>query len=297
MYFSILKDFLFKLGLRDTTPVRDSEDISRAIFDNVWPIVCVDHSDGSSDGFAVFEGLYKKLGFELIPFVFIVPGDKIVYQLFGTAAGARGVLKKPLQPQEAAKLIRALVPPPNDAATSLAHQVTRLMLKGDVARSMPALAKLAQVPSHKRPAEVALARCEMKIGHVTQAQQRLGRLLQADGNDVRVMAELADCHRKNSQFTQAIALYRKIHSLHPQLHIKTWEQILLHVELDQLDEASLLLDELQGDPTFRDLSTEGLARLIHFLGLTQTVANVLKAQPEALKAYFSWISVHAQARG
>ena len=132
---------------------------------------------------------------------------------------------------------------------------------------------------------------------MAQAQQRLGRLASKDDKDVRVLCELADFHRKNSQLANAIFSYKKVHALHPQLRIKIWDQILLHVELDQLDEAAMLLDDLQGDATFRDLSTEGLARLMHFMGLTQSVANVLKPQPELLKSYFNWLNVHATNRG
>jgi len=297
VYFRILKDFLFKLGMRDTTFISDPAEISKQIFDNVWPIVVIDHSDGSTDGFAVFDGIYKTLGHELLSFVFLAPGDKVVFQLFSESAGARGVVQKPLQPLDAAKLFRMLMPPPGDNATTLALQISRLMLRGELTKAAPALTKLTTVPYFRRQAETALIRIEIRLAHMAQAQQRLARLLMKDERDVRVLCEYAEFHKKNSQYAQAISLYRRIRSLHTQLNIKIWDQIHLHVELDQLDEAGLLLDGLQGDPTFRDLSTEGLAKLMHIMGLAHSVSNVLKSQPDLIKQYATYLNVHAQARG
>lgn len=296
-YFRLLKDFLFKLGLRETTGVSSPADIAQHLQENIWPILLVDHTEGQEDGFVTFERLQKTLGFELLPILVLAPQERVVFGLFGVSAGARGVLAKPLQPQEAARMFRALIPPAGDPATTLALQVSRLLLKGELAKAMPALTKLAAVPVFKRHAEVALARCEMKLGLMAQANQRLMRLAQKEEPDIRILCEIAEFHKSNAQHSLAISAYKRIHALHPQLHIKTWDQILLHVELDELDEAALLLDELQGNTHFRDSSTEGLARLMYFMGLTQSVANVLKMNPEALKNYYNWLNVCAKARG
>lgn len=296
-YFRLLKDFLFKIGLRDTTTVSSESEIAHHILENTWPILFIDHTDGHNDGFVSFERLQRTLGLDLLPILILAPKEKVVFNLFGASAGARGVLEKPLQPQEAARLLRAVVPSNGDPATTLALQISRLLLKGDYAKAIPALTKLATVSSFKRQAEIALARCEIKLGLMAQANQRLNRLIQKEDPDIRTLCEIAHFHKQNSQHSMAISAYKRIRAMHPQLHIKTWDQILLHIELDQLDEAALLLDDLQGDQNFRDTSTEGLARLMHFLGLTQSVANVLKAQPEALKKYFHWLSNQNTARG
>jgi tetratricopeptide (TPR) repeat protein len=297
VYFRVLKDFLFKLGLRETTFISDPREIARFLYDAVWPIVFIDHSEGSTDAFAVFDGIYQTRGYELIPYVFLAPSDRVVYDLFGTSVGAKGLIRKPLQPQEAAKLIQTLIPAPNDATVALALQVSRLLLKGEVAKATPALAKLATVPAFQRHAEVALVRAEIRQGHMAQAHQRLNRLATLDEKDVRILCELADFYRKNSQFSNAVAIYKKIHALHPQMNIKIWDQILLHIDLDQLDEAALLLDELQSDVTFRDLSTEGLAKILHFMGMTQSVANILRSQLELQKQYMTYLNVQAQWKG
>ena len=295
VYFRPLKDFLFKMGLRETQVVSDPREISRLIFDNVWPIVLINHADGYTDGFSVFEGIYRSCGYELVPFLFLAPADKALYMQFSTSAGARGVVKKPIQPGEAERLIRSVLPKTNDQAVMYAIQTSKLLLKGDDAKSLAPLNKLSQVPFFRKQAEVALSRCEIRLGQMLQAKSRLIKLVEAGGKDVRLLCELADFYKRNSQFSNAIEIYNRIHAMHPQMNIKIWDHILMHIELDQLDEATYLLDELQLDPTFKELSTNCLARIMAILGMQNAVGNVLKPHQELLKAFNSYLA--SQAKG
>lgn len=284
-FTDILKTFLFKCGLRETVIAREAKDLAGYLHDNFWPIVFIDHSDGHCDGFATFEGIYKTLGFELLPYVFVAPPDKRVYQLFGLSAGARGIVKKPLQPNEASLLIKQLMPPPQDSLTSLALQVSKVLLKGELAKAMPALTKLQTVPQFKRGAEIALVRCEIALGHHLKAEERLQSLLKVNEKDLRVLSEVCDFFKRNGKYSDALKYYNVIHSLHPRMTLKVWDQILLHLELDQLDEAVTLLDELQLDATFREPATDALLRILLFMGIGQFGTQVARQFPGLAKQY------------
>ena len=297
VYFRPLKDFLFKSGLRDTTFISDPREIGKQMFDNVWPIVIVDHVDGHTDGMAVFDGIYKNLGYELIPFLFLAPSDKAVYNQFALSVGTKGAIKKPLQPNEAHAILKKLIPSGDDSSTGYALVVSKLMLKGEIIRAANALPKLFSSPFFKRSAEVALTRCELQMGQMVQAHARLTQLLEKDPKNIRLLCELAEYYKKNAQFSDAVAIYDQIHELHPQMNIKIWDQILMLFELDHLDAACILLDGLLGDPTFKDLATEGMAHIMSFLGMSQGIPGVLRSQPDLLRQYFAYANLPQPSKG
>jgi tetratricopeptide (TPR) repeat protein len=259
--------------------------------------VIVDHVDGHTDGMAVFDGIYKILGHELLPFLFLAAGDKSVYQQFSLSIGTMGLIKKPLQPNEALAILKKLIPPSSDPATSYALVISKLMLKGELNKAASALPKLFSSPVFKAGAEVALTRCELHLGQMVQAHGRLHELLEKKPKNIRLLCELAEFHVKNAQFEDAVKIYDQIHDLHPQMNIKIWDQILMLIELDRLDAACSLLDGLLTDPTFKDLATEGLTHLMSFLGMHLGIPGVLRSQPELLKQYTNYVNVPLSAKG
>lgn len=289
-FVQLFKQFLFRCGMRETAVVQDPLEISKYVFDDVWPLVFIDVIDGISDGFAVFEGLYKTTGYQLFPYVIVAPGEKKVYELFAQSAGAAGTIRKPLQVIESEKLLKRIIPNRNDPATLLALQVSRLLLRSEFEKAMAPLARLAAVPAFKRNAEIALVRCEIGLGHISKAESRIKKMMQANPREIRVLCELADFLRRNAQYADALKCCQRIREMHPQMNIKVWDQIILHHELDQLDEAANLLESLQGDPTFKELSSEGLARMMLFMGMADYIPQFLKACPNALKSYTQFLS-------
>ena len=287
-FIPLLKQFLFKVGLRETIMAKHASDISRYMFDNFWPIVFIDCTDGLNDGFALFEALYKTSGFQLVPFIFIAPPDKKIYHLLSISAGATGVVKKPLQIMEAEKLLQVIIPPANDPVTGLALQISRIMLKGDFEKAIPALTRLSTIEKFRRGAEISLVRCEIGLGHISKAEDRLRKLLKENPKEVRILCELSDFLKRNSQYQSAQRCYQRIREMHPQMTIKIWDQILMHFELDQLDEAAVLLETLQNDSSFKELSTEGFARIMLFMGLADHIPQLVKQYPNLYRQYSSF---------
>ena len=68
-------------------------------------------------------------------------------------------------------------------------------------------------------------------------------------------------------------------------------------ELDHLDAACILLDGLLGDPTFKDLATEGMAHIMSFLGMSQGIPGVLRSQPDLLRQYFAYANLPQPSKG
>lgn len=288
-YIPRLKQFLFKYGLRNSIVATEPADISKYMFENFWPIIFIDHTDGLNDGFAVFEGLYKTIGYQLLSFVFLAPTEKKIYETYFESVGAAGIIRKPLQVVETERLLQRLIPDPKDQVANLALQISRIMLKGDFERAIPALTRLSSVEKYNRGAEIALVRCEISLGYFSKADDRLRRLLKENPRDIRILCELSDFLKKKSQYQSSQRCYQLIREIHPQMTIKIWDQIMMHFELDQLDEAAVLLESLQNDLTFKELSTEGLARMMFFIGASENIPQLIKPFPSLLRQYGSFI--------
>ena len=290
-FTDILKTFLFKCGLRETIIVQDPAEIGHMLHDNYWPIVFVDHTDGHQDGFSVFDGIYKTVGYELLPYVFMCSAEKKVYQLFGLSAGARGILKRPLQPNEAGALIKQLIPPAGDAVTNLALQISKIMNKGDFQKAIPALTKLQQIPQFKRGAEIALIRCDIYTGQHLKAEERLKKLHLENDKDIRVLSEMCDFYKRNCKYAEAIKYYNMIRHVHPRMTLKIWDQFMLHMELDHLDEAASILEEMHTDLTFGEMATDAVLRILIMMGIPQYSVLVTRSHP-ALTKHFSHFLAH-----
>ncbi len=284
-FVAVLREFLFKFGLRETQLVRTPQEIASYVQANFWPLIFVEHTDGIADALITHDRLIRTPGMELLTFVFVGPSDKRKYLLFSQSAGARGYIKKPLQPLEAGVLIRDIIPPPNDPGVKFAMEATRYLLKGEAEHAIPILLRLLAAPLFARQAEIALSRCELLLNQTSRAEERLMKLYKSNPRDVLVLGELADYYRNSCQLIQAKKYYRKIRDLHSDLTQKQCEEIMSLFELDELDEAVSLLDDLQKDPFLRDSSAEGLAKVMYFMGLSDYIPGFLKHFSHILRQY------------
>jgi tetratricopeptide (TPR) repeat protein len=290
-FLRLLKSFLFKVGLKDSIMTSDIRELSNLVHDDFWPMIFVDHTDGYRDGFIQFEAIYKNMGFELFPYFLMTPQDKKIFKLFGPSAGVSAVLSKPLQPREAEQIIQTFLPIRNDNWADSALLASKFILKEDYPAAKALLAKLATQPRYSFTATIASIRCDIAAGSHSIAEQKLKFLHARDPKNIRVMSEYAELLRKNCRFKDTLEMYAKIHKLHPQMNIKVWDEILLYLELDMLDEATVLLDELQSDATFRDTAIDGLLRMMCQLGQTQHVGTALKLHPGLHKQYAPYIAL------
>jgi tetratricopeptide (TPR) repeat protein len=284
-FVQILREFLFKLGFRQTVVTTNPLEVSNLIHTSHWPIVFIDHSDGISDGMQVFEGVYKILGHQLLPYIFTAPADNHLFDTFYQSIGAAGLVKKPIQMASAEKIVKAIIPPPNDPAITLAHQVSKAMLQGHHTGLEMQLNRLREIPQFKRHAEITMLKLEMHQGLMSKANDRFRKLLKERPRDLRVLSEYAYFLKRNSLFFNTLKCYQRIQSLHPELSFKLWDQVALHIELEQIDEAARLLDNLYNDATHKDASTEAMARIMYFMGLQHNIPNFVKLHPNATRNF------------
>lgn len=284
-FVQILREFLFKLGFRQTVCTTNPLEISNLIHTSHWPLVFIDHTDGVNDGMQHFEGIYKVLGHQLIPIVFTAPSDNQLFDSFYQSLGAAGLIKKPLQAANAEKIVKAVTPQPNDPAVRLAHQISKAMLQGHYTNSEQQLLRLREVPQFRRHADIAILRLEMAMGNMAKANERFRQLLRDRPRDLRVLSEYAEFLKKNALYFNTLKCYQRIQSLHPELSFKFWDQVTLYIELEQVDEAARLLDSMQHDETFKDLAAEALARMMYFMGLQHQIQNFVKLYPNATRNY------------
>lgn len=296
-FFNFLKTFLFKYGLRETEVTKDPRDITKLLNQNIWPIIFVDHSEGFSDALPVFEGIYKTRGFEFLPFVFVASQEARHFDLVYKVVGARGVLRKPLQPKEAEKVLRQIIPEKNDKVTFLALQASKLILSGDYEKALPLINKLATLKPFDRAAQTSLIRYEILSGQYQKAEERISEILKANSRDVRAICEYCEILRRRSQSTMAIKYYKMIRSIHPEMTLTVWDHIMLNLELDEIDEAVVLLNELQRGRTYKELSTDFLVRIMVFMGLEEHIQPLLRSFPVLAKKFTTFCEIQKQELG
>lgn len=284
-FVQILRTFLFKLGFRQTICTTNPLEISFLIHTSHWPIVFIDHTDGVNDAMQHFEGIYKILGHQLVPYIFTAPTDNHLFAAFYQSLGAVGLIQKPLQMSAAEKVVRAIIPQVKDPAVRIAHQVSKALLQGHFGAVEQHLSILREVPQFQRHAEIAQLKIEINLGNMSKANERFRLLLRNRPRDLRVLSEYAEFLKKNVLYFNTLKCYQRIQSLHPELSFKFWEQVTLHIELEQIDEAARLLDSIHNDDTYRDHAAEALARMMHFMGLQQNIPNFLKLFPNAARNY------------
>jgi CheY-like chemotaxis protein len=284
-FLRLLKGFLFKVGLKESLVTSNLEEVVNLVHNDFWPIIFIDHTEGVRDGFVQFESVYKNIGFEMFPYFLMAPADKKIFKLFGASTGVAAVLSKPLQPKEIEQLLRQYVPANNDPLVEIASHASKLIFKKDFVNAKTLLGKLSTQPKYSFSATISSIRCDIAMGSHSIAEQKLKFLNSKDPKNIRVMIEYSELMKKNLRLNDVLDMYSKIRKMHPNMYIKIWEQILLYLELDLIDEASILLDELQTEEVFRDFSTDGLIRILYQFGLQQHLATALKLHPVLQKKY------------
>lgn len=292
-FTQLLREFLFEMGLRETVVAKEAHEIYNYIHEKQWPIVIVNHSEGHHDGLMMFEEIYKTRGLELLPYVFTAPETSNKYSLFAQSIGAKGYISKPLNVQNARKTLRQIIPDMESPSAELAFKATILLLNKREEDAIPLLEQLTKVPFYAKGAEVALIRLEIAKGEFSKAEERLARLMKHADAKIRALCEYTEFYLKRSQFNEAMKIYRTLKEIHPEMNLKVWEQIVLHIELEEIDAAAVLLNELSRDPNMKDFAVEGLARIMIFMGLSEYVPSIAKASPNVAKMYANFVALNA----
>jgi hypothetical protein len=242
------------------------------------------NGEGLFDSLGFLDNLYSRPGFELLPYVvFGLPDDRRT-QLYAKAVGARGYLRRPLAPGDAKALVKPLLADSSDKWVTLALEVSKLLLMGNVDGARNGLVQLVANPVMEKGAEVALLRGEVSQGQFSRAEERLIRLLKKFPGDLRMYCEAADYFRSTHQIVNAVRFIKEIEKTRALPH-RTWDKVCMLLEADDLNGAVDALDELARTERYRQVSLRGYVQLFLFLGLNEYVPRLL-ASHSALSRQF-----------
>lgn len=237
----------------------------------------------------MFESIYKILGHQLFPYIITAPADNQLFNSLYESIGAVGLIKKPIQIANAEKIIKAVMPQTEDPLIRTAHHISNSLIQGNYKSMDVMLGRLRDFPQFKRQADLTLLKLEMIQGQMSKANDRFRLLLKDRPKDLRVLAEYSEFLKKNAHYFNTLKCYQRIHSLHPELKFKLWDQFTLHIELEQIDEAARLLESIQHDINHKEQAHEAIARVMHMLGLQNNIQNFLKTSPVASKNYLKFL--------
>jgi hypothetical protein len=287
-FYRIFKDFMHRVGYRETVTFQDAQQVVEAIRSNVWPVIFIDaNSDGMFDSLGFLDRLYMTPGFELLPFVvFGLPEDRRT-QLYAKAVGARGHLQRPLAPGDATQLVKPLLADPCDKWVALALEVSKLLLADNFEGARNGLVQLVANPAMERGAEVALLRGEIALGQFSRAEERLIRLLKKFPGDLRMYCEAAEYFKATHQIVNAVRFIKEIEKTRALPH-RTWDRVCMSVEMDDLNGAVDALEELNRTGRFRPCALRGYVQLFLSLGLHEHVPRLLSSNSVLARQYLEF---------
>jgi hypothetical protein len=287
-FYRIFKEFMQRVGYRDTAVFQDASQIAEAIRNDVWPVVFIDaNGEGLFDSLGFLDRLFSTPGFELLPYVvFGLPDDRRT-QLYAKAVGARGFLCRPLAPGEAKAFVLPLLADSRDKWVALALEVSKLLLMGNVEGARNGLVQLVANPAMERGAEVALLRGEISLGQFSRAEERLVRLLKKFPGDLRLYCEAADYFRSTHQIVNAVRFVKEIEKTRALPH-RTWDRVCMSLEMDDLNGAAEALEELARTERFRQVSLRGYVQLFLLLGLNEFVPRLLGSHSALSRQYLDF---------
>lgn len=283
--FQILRDFLHRVGFRETVSFRDPSLIAEAVRKDVWPVVLVDSTSTTQfDVMGLFDTIYSTVGHELLPFVIVGTPEDRRAQVYAKGVGARGFLQRPLIPGEATTLMKPLLAPENDKWIPLALDVSRKLMLKNYEQASSGLFQLTAHPVLGKGAEIALLRVEILQGQFSRAEERLVRLLKKFPGDLRMYCEAAEYFKATTQPATALKFLREIQKTKA-LPNRTWDRVCLSLEIDDLNGATEGLEELTKVEQMRNVSARGFLQLFLLLGLNEYVPHLLKGQSALGREY------------
>lgn len=283
--FGTLRDFLFKMGMRGTVCTSHVEEIKSSIEDNVSPLVFIDHSPGSNEGFLLYESFRTEPGLELVPFFFLAIEDEKAYFKHGESFGAKGVIKKPFTPKE----VTSLLAPLSSARHQQAHQkslaVSQALAKGEPESILRPLSIIERYPYYSTGAGIAMARAFMRMEKYHLTQNKLAEMLRQSPNDLRVLCEVADLYIFCNKYPEGLKIFKRLQDLDIRVTVKIWEQLHTMLMMDDINGAATLLQRMSKVSNLKEPATAALLRIMNFMGLSDMCPQVAKTFPSLARLY------------
>jgi tetratricopeptide (TPR) repeat protein len=283
--FNVLKEFLFRMGLRNTVCLQDVSGICDIIEKNQMPIVFIDDAPGINEGFLLYESMRRTCGLELIPFIFFLGSSESVLRKFGTALGARGTLTKPFNPTEVTSLLSPILAPQHVTTHQRALNTAKAILARDHEPAIRGLVGLETSAVYGKSAGIALARTFLALSKYSMTEKKLTEIIRKDPNDLRSLCEIADLFMLSNKYSEAMRIFKKFEQIDPRLTVKVWDHLHLLVSLDDINGASQIIDRLIKNPAQRLSAVAALLRIMDFMGLENISPVLARHFPELAKKY------------
>ncbi len=283
-----LSGLLMQAGFRGTTKYQGLTSISSALDANCLPVLFLDLTEDQGDLFCRISNFQQIQGFELIPIVPLVPENRRAWIHYGVQTGAHAVLQKPMHQNAVSSIFSSLNALCEGGSSLLTIRATKELLARNWSLALPLLRELALIPGACLGAEISLSRCEIHLGQVNKAAERLQSLAQQTPESLWIQGERLDAALALCHIPEALELCSAIQNIHPEMTYRIWDHVQLLIETDQCMEALRLLRRIVKLPPSRDDGLECLSRMMWFLGFRDYIPGILKHSAPIAKAY----SVH-----
>lgn len=283
--YNVLKDFLFRMGLRNTTCVQDVAKIRDLLSTGQMPVVFVDDSPGVNEGFLLYESLRRAPGLELVPFFFFVSEADSVLRKYGDAFGAKGSLTKPFNPSG----LTAMLAPLSTNSLNPLHQrainTAKALVAQDFETAIRGLVSLEASPLYATGAGIALARSYLTLTRYSLTEKKLAEMIRKNPQDLRTLCEIADLFMLSNKYGEATRIFKKLEQLDPRLTVKVWDHLHLLISLDDINSASKIIEKLIKQQSQRQDAIAALLRIMEFMGLSAISPLIARHFPQLAKKY------------
>jgi tetratricopeptide (TPR) repeat protein len=283
--FNVLKDFLFRMGLRNTVCLQNVAGIRDILATGQMPIVFIDDSPGLNEGFLLYESLRRASGMELVPFFFFVNEPESVLKKYGQAFGAKGSLTKPFNPTDLTSMIAPLSSNNLLPTHQRAITTSKALFAQDYETALKGLVALESSPIYGAGAGIALARCFLALSRYPMTEKKLTEMIRKVPNDLRVLCEIADLFMLSNKYPEAMRIFKKLEQLDPRLTVKVWDHLHLLISLDDINGASRILEKLVKQTGQRQDAVAALLRIMEFMGLQSLAPLIARHFPQLAKKY------------
>ncbi len=283
--FATLRDFLFRLGLRGTKRTTDLNELKAVLQKDIFPVLFIDHSPGTNEGFLLYERFRKEPGLELVPFFFLVGDGETAYNKYAESFGAKAVVHKPFNPNDLTLLMTPLSSTQQLQAHQKALAISKAMVQNQHQSVLKSLAQLEQTTYYSKGAGIALSRIFARMNRHTLTEKKLTDMLKRNPGDLRALCEVADLYLNSNKYNDAIRIFSKIERLDSRITVKVWEHLEILINIDDLNKAAELLKRMHKNPNLREPAIASMLRVLSFMGLEELSPGIAKPFPSISKLY------------
>lgn len=282
---TVLKDFLFRQGLRRTQCVQNVSLIYDMLMNGQMPVVFIDDAPEINDGLVLYEAMRCYPGLELVPFFIFCSDSDSVLLKFGEALGARGVLTKPFNPSLVQSMLGPLLTPQIAGAHQRAVTASKATHAKEFETAIRALVALETTPSYRIGAGIKLARIFVTLSRFALAEKKLTEMIRQSPKDLRTLCEISDLFMRSNRYSEAMRIFTKLEQLDSRLTVKVWDHLHLLVALDDINGASRIVEKLMVNPGQRADAAAALVRIMEFMGLGHLSPLIARYFPQLAKKY------------